>query len=89
MSQRRSVVAIRHVAFEDLGLIAGLLDPDLFDVANCEAARSGTSVASRTIRSPAVPYVCAIASPFAGCIGQSLYPRIYHPFTREGISLYS
>jgi GMP synthase (glutamine-hydrolysing) len=48
MTERRSVVAIRHVAFEDLGLIAGLLDPDAFDVAYCEAATDDLS--HRSIR---------------------------------------
>lgn len=48
MTERRSVVAIRHVAFEDLGLMAGLLDPDLFDVAYCEAATD--ALGHRSIR---------------------------------------
>lgn len=48
MNARYSVVAVRHVAFEDLGLIAGLLDPDAFDVAYCEAATDDLS--HRSIR---------------------------------------
>ncbi|MCK0196612.1 glutamine amidotransferase [Ancylobacter sp. 6x-1] len=36
--KRRSVVAVRHVAFEDLGLLAGVLDAAGWDIAYCEAA---------------------------------------------------
>ena len=35
---RRSAVALRHVAFEDLGLLAPILEREGWDVAFCEAA---------------------------------------------------
>jgi GMP synthase (glutamine-hydrolysing) len=35
---RRSAVALRHVAFEDLGLLAPIMDGEGWDVAFCEAA---------------------------------------------------
>jgi GMP synthase (glutamine-hydrolysing) len=35
---RRSAVALRHVAFEDLGLLAPIMDDEGWDVAFCEAA---------------------------------------------------
>lgn len=35
---RRSAVAIRHVAFEDLGLLSPLLDAAEWDVSFCDAA---------------------------------------------------
>ncbi|MBS7537790.1 glutamine amidotransferase-related protein [Ancylobacter lacus] len=36
--KRPRLVAIRHVAFEDLGILAGLLDGQGWDLAYCEAA---------------------------------------------------
>jgi GMP synthase (glutamine-hydrolysing) len=38
MSSRRSAVALRHVAFEDLGLLAPIMEREDWDVSFCEAA---------------------------------------------------
>jgi len=46
--KKRSAVAIRHVAFEDLGLMARTLDAQDWDVAYCEAATDNLS--HRSIR---------------------------------------
>lgn len=46
--KKRSVVAIRHVAFEDLGLMARTLDAQDWNVAYCEAATDNLS--HRSIR---------------------------------------
>src|SRR5262249_35438622 len=35
---RRSAVALRHVAFEDLGLLAPIMEREAWDVSFCEAA---------------------------------------------------
>ena len=35
---RRSAVALRHVAFEDLGLMAPIMEREGWDVSFCEAA---------------------------------------------------
>src|SRR6478752_4045307 len=35
---RRSAVALRHVAFEDLGLLSSVLDREGWDVSFCDAA---------------------------------------------------
>lgn len=35
---RRSAVALRHVAFEDLGLLAPIMEREGWDVSFCEAA---------------------------------------------------
>src|SRR6516164_5355643 len=37
MSTRRSAVALRHVAFEDLGLLAPIMEREGWDVSFCEA----------------------------------------------------
>jgi GMP synthase (glutamine-hydrolysing) len=38
ISSRRSAVALRHVAFEDLGLLAPIMEREGWDVSYCEAA---------------------------------------------------
>jgi GMP synthase (glutamine-hydrolysing) len=38
MNRRRSAVALRHVAFEDLGLFSSVLDREGWDVSFCDAA---------------------------------------------------
>src|SRR5664279_443212 len=43
---RRSAVAIRHVAFEDLGLLVPILDEVGWDVSYCDAATDDPLAAS-------------------------------------------
>jgi GMP synthase (glutamine-hydrolysing) len=38
IQHRRSAVALRHVAFEDLGLLAPVMEREGWDVSFCEAA---------------------------------------------------
>src|SRR6201999_2114723 len=38
IQHRRSAVALRHVAFEDLGLLAPIMEREGWDVSFCEAA---------------------------------------------------
>jgi len=48
IQHRRSAVAVRHVAFEDLGLLAPVMEREGWDVSFCEAA---VDELSATIRS--------------------------------------
>jgi GMP synthase (glutamine-hydrolysing) len=46
MNRRRSAIALRHVAFEDLGLLSSVLDREGWDVAFCDAATDDVSHSS-------------------------------------------
>lgn len=46
MNCRRSAIALRHVAFEDLGLLSSVLDREGWDVAFCDAATDDVSHSS-------------------------------------------
>ncbi|MBV8927391.1 MAG: glutamine amidotransferase [Bradyrhizobium sp.] len=77
ISSRRSAVALRHVAFEDLGLLAPILEREGWNVSFCEAAVDDLGHGS--IRNAELVIV------LGGPIG--VYERHDYPFLRSEIAL--
>lgn len=74
---RRSAVALRHVAFEDLGLLAPIMDRHGWDVSFCEAAVD--DLAHRSIKNADLVIV------LGGPIG--VYETDAYPFLTDEIAL--
>ena len=74
---RRSAVALRHVAFEDLGLLAPIMEREGWDVAFCEAAVD--DLTHRSIREADLMIV------LGGPIG--VYDTLDYPFLNSEIAL--
>jgi GMP synthase (glutamine-hydrolysing) len=74
---RRSAVALRHVAFEDLGLLAPIMDRHGWDVSFCEAAVD--DLAHRSIKDADLIIV------LGGPIG--VYETDAYPFLNDEIAL--
>lgn len=74
---RRSAVALRHVAFEDLGLLAPIMEREGWDVAFCEA--TGDDLSHRSIKNAELLIV------LGGPIG--VYETDDYPFLASEISL--
>jgi GMP synthase (glutamine-hydrolysing) len=74
---RRSAVALRHVAFEDLGLLAPIMDRHGWDVSFCEAAVD--DLAHRSIKNADLIIV------LGGPIG--VYETDAYPFLTDEITL--
>src|SRR5262249_24519644 len=77
MPTRRSAVALRHVAFEDLGLLAPIIERQGWNVAYCEAAVD--DLAHRSIRDADLVIV------LGGPIG--VYEAKDYPFLTSEIGL--
>jgi GMP synthase (glutamine-hydrolysing) len=77
MPPRRSAVALRHVAFEDLGLLAPVMEREGWDVAFCEAAVD--DLTHRSIRDADLVIV------LGGPIG--VYETADYPFLTAEIAL--
>ncbi len=77
INPRRSAVALRHVAFEDLGLLAPIMDRHGWDVSFCEAAVD--DLTHRSIKNADMIIV------LGGPIG--VYETSAYPFLTEEIAL--
>jgi GMP synthase (glutamine-hydrolysing) len=70
---RRSAVALRHVAFEDLGLLAPIMDRHGWDVSFCEAAVD--DLGHRSIRN--ADLIIVLGGPI-GAYETDAYPFLIH-----------
>lgn len=77
ISSRRSAVALRHVSFEDLGLLAPIMEREGWNVSFCEAATDDLS--QSTIRNADLAIV------LGGPIG--VYQTVDYPFLTAEIAL--